>query len=83
MSVGISYAISWPLETMKNLAQTGLPYPGASIARRVEYMGGASGLLRGIYPGALGGGLRNAFGMIAMIHAQQWATALGLRNNQL
>ena len=31
--------------------------------------------------GAIGGGLRNAFGMIAMIYAQQWATRLGMRDD--
>lgn len=77
--VGISYAISWPLETMKNLTQSGIPHANATFSERVKYMGGAGGLLRGVFPGALGGGLRNAFGMIAMIFAQQYASSLGLR----
>ena len=33
-----------------------------------------------MYIGAFGGGLRNAFGMVAMIYAQQLVTALGWRN---
>ena len=32
--------------------------------------------------GATGGGLRNAFGMIAFIYAQQWATTLNLRGER-
>ena len=32
--------------------------------------------------GALGGGIRNAFGMVAMIYAQQYASALGLRDQK-
>lgn len=31
------------------------------------------------HTGAFGGGMRNAFGMIAMVQAQSWATAFGLR----
>jgi solute carrier family 25 (mitochondrial carnitine/acylcarnitine transporter), member 20/29 len=78
--VGASYAVSWPLETMKNLSQSGIPRPNATISERVAYMGGVGGLLRGIYPGALGGGIRNAFGMIAMIFAQKYASTVGLRD---
>lgn len=79
--VGCSYVATWPLETLKNLAQTGIPYPNASVMERVRHMGGPAGLLRGVYPGALGGGLRNAFGMVAMIHAQRMVTVMGLREN--
>ena len=64
---------------MKNLAQSGTPTPGASIKQRLEFIGGPSGLFRGIWPGTLSGGIRNGFGMVAMVYAQQWATKLGLR----
>ncbi len=49
--VGAAYVVSWPLETMKNLAQSGTPHPAASVSERVAYMGGPVGLLRGVYPG--------------------------------
>lgn len=49
--VGLSYAFSWPLETLKNLAQAGKPFPGANISERVRYMGGVRGLFRGMTPG--------------------------------
>jgi hypothetical protein len=77
--VGVSYAISWPLETMKNLAQSGLPYPSATVGDRIKHMGGWGGLLRGIYPGAIGGGIRNACGMMAFILAQQMVSKFDLR----
>ena len=90
--VGSSYILCWPLETLKNLAQAGVPHAGASVQARIRHLGGVAGLMRGVGPGAsvyvsvalriagaIGGGMRNAFGMIAMIFAQQWATKLGLR----
>lgn len=67
------------METLKNLAQSGQPHPGASVAQRVAHMGGWSGMLRGIYPGASGGGIRNAFGMVAFVMAQQLVSTLDLR----
>ena len=36
---------------LQNLAQTGLPHPGASVAQRVAFMRGPLGLMRGMYPG--------------------------------
>jgi hypothetical protein len=78
--VGLSYACSWPVETLKNLVQAGKPFAGASIGERVAFMGGPRGLFRGMSPGATGGGLRNACGIIAMIYAQQVATYMGLRD---
>ena len=80
--VGVAYGISWPLETMKNLAQSGLPHPGASVAERVRHMGGWGGMLRGIAPGATGGGLRNACGMVAMVYAQQFVTKMNWRGEE-
>eukprot|EP00602_Paraphysomonas_sp_CaronLab_P001538 CAMPEP_0185030948 /NCGR_PEP_ID=MMETSP1103-20130426/18116_1 /TAXON_ID=36769 /ORGANISM="Paraphysomonas bandaiensis, Strain Caron Lab Isolate" /LENGTH=197 /DNA_ID=CAMNT_0027566265 /DNA_START=267 /DNA_END=860 /DNA_ORIENTATION=- len=79
--VGVSYLITWPLETLKNLAQTGIPRPRASVKERVRYMGGISGLMRGVSPGALSGGGRNAFGMVAMVYTQQFVTSMGWRDN--
>lgn len=49
--VGLSYACSWPLETLKNLAQAGQPFAGASVMERIRYMGGPVGLFRGLTPG--------------------------------
>lgn len=70
---------SFPQETLKNLAQTGTPFVGASVQQRVAFLGGYKGLLRGALPLTLCGGLRNGSGMVAMIFAQGWATRLGLR----
>ena len=77
--VGMAYASTWPLETMKNLAQSGLPRPGASVGERIKHMGGVTGMMRGIAPGATGGGIRNALGMVAFVYAQQMVTRLNLR----
>ena len=49
--VGGSYVVSWPFETMKNLAQSGIPYPNATLNEKIKYLGGPLGLLRGITPG--------------------------------
>jgi hypothetical protein len=77
---GLSYFACWPLETLKNLAQSGTPFPGASIGKRIKFLGGPMGLFRGIWPGTLCGALRNGCGMVAMVQAQKWATQLGLRD---
>ena len=78
--VGLSYIWSWPLETLKNLSQAGLPHPHATVSQRINYMGGGAGLMRGVLPGAFGGGLRNAVGMVAMIYAHRLVTMVGLRD---
>ena len=49
--VGIAYVASWPFETLKNLAQSGTPRAGASMAERLKYLGGPLGLMRGVSPG--------------------------------
>lgn len=49
--VGMSYACSWPLETLKNLAQAGKPFVGATVVDRISFMGGPLGLFRGMSPG--------------------------------
>lgn len=77
---GAAYVACWPLETLKNLAQSGTPRAGASVAERVAFLGGPAGLMRGVGPGALAGALRNGIGMVAMVHTQRWATRLGLRD---
>ena len=77
--VALSYAITWPFETLKNLVHSGTPRPGATHSERIAFLGGYKGLMRGVWPGAIGGGMRNGFGMISMVYAQQWATQLGLR----
>jgi hypothetical protein len=76
----VAYVAIWPLETIKNLAQSGTPHPRATTAERIAYLGGVRGLMRGVGPGALAGGVRNGLGMIAMVYAQKWATILGLRD---
>lgn len=76
---GGSYLLCWPLETMKNLAQGGIPHAGATFAERIKFLGGYGGLYRGAMPGTVAGGLRNGFGMLAMICAQKLVTHLGMR----
>jgi len=77
---GASYALVFPLETLKSLAQTGVPHPSASLKERMHFLGGVKGLYRGMIPGCLAGAIRNGFGMIALVQAQKWATQLGLRD---
>lgn len=77
---GGSYLLCWPLETMKNLAQGGIPRHGATFTERIHFLGGYRGLYRGALPGTVAGGLRNGFGMLAMIYAQRLVTQLGLRD---
>ena len=61
-----AYALAWPLETLKNLSQAGLPRPGAHILERARFVGGLAGLYRGAAPGILCGGLRNGAAFLAM-----------------
>ena len=76
-----AYAVAWPLETLKNVAQAGLPTPGATLAQRLAFLGGASGLYRGAAPGVLCGGLRNGCAALAMNGvANPLATRMGLRD---
>jgi solute carrier family 25 carnitine/acylcarnitine transporter 20/29 len=79
-SASAGYLLSWPLETLKNLAQTGTPHPQATVAQRMAHMGGFSGLYRGVWPGTICGGFRNGCAMMVMGSAQKWATHLGLRD---
>jgi hypothetical protein len=76
-----AYALAWPLETIKNCAQAGLPRPGAGLAERLVYLGGPLGLYRGAAPGILCGGLRNGCAMLAMNGlANPLITRIGLRD---
>jgi len=77
---GGSYAIIWPLETLKNMGQGGVPFANASIAERVKHLGGFNGLYRGAAPGICAGGIRNGVAMLAMANWQRFATKMGLRN---
>lgn len=77
---GAAYLMCWPLETLKNLTQSGTPHPGASLKEKLNFLGGPWGLFRGVWPGTLCGALRNGCAMVMMVHAQSWATKLGLRN---
>lgn len=79
-SSGLASVMCWPLETFKNLAQSGLPVPRATIAQRISFLGGPWGVYRGVMPGALSGAVRNGCAMVAMIYAQRLATRLGLRD---
>ena len=75
-----AYAACWPLETLKNLKQAGLPAPAATLVQRLAFVGGVRGLMRGAVPGILCGGLRNGCAMLAMNGiANPLATKLGLR----
>lgn len=76
-----SYAAVWPLETLKNCAQAGLPTVGATLRERLKYLGGPAGLYRGAVPGVLCGGIRNGCAVLAMNGiANPLATRLGLRD---
>lgn len=75
-----AYLVCWPLETLKNLSQSGTPHPGATLAEKVAFLGGPLGLWRGVAPGVVCGGLRNGCAMVMMVNAQKWATDLGLRD---
>jgi hypothetical protein len=77
---GFSYLAAWPLETLKNLAQTATPHAGASVSERVAYLGGPMGVYRGVWPGTVCGGFRNGVAMASMVWAQRKATELGLRD---
>lgn len=79
-ATAVTFLSTWPLETLKNLSQTGTPFVGASLKQRIEYLGGPIGLYRGALPGIGGSCLRNGISMVAMMHAQNWATKLGLRD---
>ena len=79
-SASAGYLLSWPLETLKNLAQTATPHANATVAQRIEHMGGVKGLYRGVWPGTICGGFRNGCAMMFMTTAQVWATQLGLRD---
>jgi len=76
---GMSYAIIWPLETLKNMAQGAVPYSGATIGVRLRHLGGFWGLYRGAGPGIICGGFRNGMAMLAMASFQRAATQMGLR----
>lgn len=75
-----SYALVWPLETLKNLAQAGTPSPGATLVERVRYLGGFRGLYIGAGPGIICGGFRNGIAMMTMAKYQDLATHLGFRD---
>ena len=77
---GLAYAGIWPIETLKNLAQAGLPRAGASLAERVAHLGGARGLYRGAAPGIVSGGVRNGCAMMGAALCQRLATAYGFRD---
>lgn len=77
------YTIGWPLETLKNLSQAGLPRPHATLSERLEYLGGPRHLWRGAAPGIVGGGFRNGMAMLAMNGiANPLATWMGARGRQ-
>lgn len=79
---GASYALAWPLETLKNLAQASLPIPGASVAQRIAFLGGWRGLYAGSAPGIICGSFRNGVAMLTMAKYHQLATRLGLRETK-
>ncbi|KAJ8607075.1 hypothetical protein CTAYLR_009902 [Chrysophaeum taylorii] len=76
---GASYALAWPLETLKNLAQAGRPRAGASVGERLAFLGGVRGLYAGAGPGIVCGGFRNGIAMLTMAKYHALATHWGLR----
>ena len=81
MRLAGAYAACWPLETLKNLKQAGLPSSTATLSQRLAYVGGPLGVFRGAVPGIACGGFRNGFAMLAMNGvANPLATRLGLRD---
>jgi hypothetical protein len=42
-----AYLVCWPLETIKNLTQSGTPHPGATFSEKISYLGGPLGVYRG------------------------------------
>ena len=62
----VAYGIIWPLETLKNVAQAGVPQPTSSLSERIAHLGGIHGLYRCALPGIFGGEFRYGMGMIAM-----------------
>lgn len=81
---GAAYTIIWPLETMKNVTQAGMPYPKATTYERLNYLSGGNGfqvrsLFRGALPGIISGGFRNGCAAIAMGSANRFVTASGWR----
>ena len=76
----LAYALCWPFETLKNLAQAGLPHPGASMAERIRLLGGLRGLYVGAGPGVICGGFRNGCAMLVMAKYNELATKHGLRD---
>jgi len=76
---GGAYFFCWPLETLKNMAQSGTPFPGASLKQKLVFLGGPMGLFRGVWPGTICGAVRNGFAMVALVYAHEWASILGLR----
>jgi len=76
------YTISWPLETLKNMSQGGIPYIGSTYSDKIKHLGGFRGLFRGSIVGILGGGFRNGMAMLTMANWQKFATYLGLREEK-
>ena len=75
---GVSYIASWPLETLKNLYQAGVPHKGATLKQRIAFLGGPAGLFRGVWPGTIAGAIGNGSGMVAMLSTKKFLTsALG------
>ena len=72
---GMSYAISWPLETLKNLYQSGTPHKTSTLQQRIAFLGGPAGLFRGVLPGTIAGAVGNGAGMVAMIFTRKYLTA--------
>ena len=72
------YSICFPLETIKNLTQAGVPFPNATIKQKIDCLGGYKGLYRGVFPGLLSGVIRNSCGFLSIFYSHQLAQKLGI-----
>lgn len=80
-----AYAMIWPLETLKNLTQAGLPRPQATLYERLNHLSGGRGfvvrsLFTGAVPGILMGGIRNGCAAMAMASANRYVSVNGMRD---
>ncbi|KAJ9453756.1 Mitochondrial substrate carrier family protein G [Diplonema papillatum] len=82
-SAALGFWVIWPLETLKNQVQAGTEIEGIAkptIRQRIQYLGGFTGLYRGILPGTISVFSRNGAAMIVMQKAQRMISETGLRD---
>ena len=72
IGAGIAFAVMWPFEYLKNLAQAENKIAGNTSMERVRYIlktSGPAGFYRGIVPGLQSIFLRNGSSMVVMQYA--------------